>query len=122
MIAQQVAQTDNSTAIAVALIGLAGILVTAVATALVSLRNGRRTKDVKAQVGDTNGQGTLAEMVGRIDIATIDMSRRLTNMDQRHLAHEADDRAALEAIHEELAVRKETIDAISRHIFGRPAP
>lgn len=55
-------------------------LVGAVATVYIN-RNGKVARNVDGNVGETNGRGTLAEMVARIDTRTTTMDSRLSRLE-----------------------------------------
>lgn len=113
-LAQIPASTPNNnvaeilTAVGAVIAAIGGLL-----AAILAHRNGVKTdavigktadvqskaEQVQKDVGTTNGQGTLADMVARIDRTTSDTADRMTLLDRRYTEHELTDVAALNGIH-----------------------
>lgn len=65
-------------------------------------RSGKVARNVDSNVGETNGQGTLAEMVARIDTRT-------TTMDSRLARHESATTERFDGLHHALTELRERI-------------
>jgi len=74
-------------------------IVGAIATIYIN-RNGKVARNVDSNVGETNGQGTLAEMVARIDTRT-------TTMDSRLARHESATNERFDGLHHALVELRE---------------
>ena len=99
-IAAEQVESSQSGAFIAAVGAVLVALVGAVATVYIN-RNGK----VARNVGETNGQGTLAEMVARIDTRT-------TTMDSRLARHESEANERFDGLHHALVELRERITTV----------
>jgi mannose/fructose/N-acetylgalactosamine-specific phosphotransferase system component IID len=96
-----VEQVDHTAAYATTASAVGVAVVGAIASVYIN-RNGRVARKVDSNVGETNGQGTLAEMVARIDTRT-------TTMDSRLARHESATNERFDGLHHALTELRERI-------------